>query len=158
MSYVRWSSPLPISEPCHECGRLPVEQYPGDEHAQAMACRDYQKRWAWGPLYGIRHSRIFWRRGRTLRHGIFARLYFWRQRGLCRSCTSAWYVYNDLNGKLAVWAAGVKGLYYVTYEEAREIVEADDYARIPGFGKWGGQGVLAACLKEAIKSEYATGA
>lgn len=121
MSYVRWSSPLDLTEPCGTCGRLDVSQYPGDEIDKGIACDEHQARW------------------------------FEAHGSLCHECTSAWYIYWDINGKLAVWAAGGSGHPFYTYEEVCEIVETGDYARIPGYAEIGDQGVLAESLRAFVR-------
>lgn len=122
MSYVRWSSPLGLTKPCGTCGRLDVSEYPGDEINRIMTCHQHQMDWARD-----------------------------HDSQLCNECTSGWYIYWDVSDTLAVWAAGAGEFPHYTYAEVCEIVETEDYARIPGYAEIGDQGVLAESLKAFVQ-------
>lgn len=153
MSYIRSISPIPLTAPCSTCGRLDVSEYPGDEYDQWDACNAHQMWWARGPWWNRWFEKLIWLvfgRNGTL-SGRPARWLRSRGRGLCPECTSHWYVYWDVCGKLAVWAAHYDENPMYTYEEVCEIVETGNYDKIPGFAEYGDQGVLSKALAAFIE-------
>lgn len=152
MSYVRWSTPIPLSKPCRTCGRLDEGQYPGDGFDRSMACHEHQMRWAKGPWWSRLFSAVVWfvfgRKGSLT--GRPAAWLFGRSRGLCPECTSGWYVYHDMSDRLAVWAARADEMPMYSLEEVKDIVDTGDFARVPGFAELGDQGVLREAMESAI--------
>jgi len=158
MSYVRSISPIPLDEPCSTCGRLDESQYPGDWFDREEACFDHQMRWANGPWWCRWLKNFIQLAFRRKRGGLTGRPVRWMFRldkysnGFCPECTSHWYIWADEN-KLHVWASQIDDLPAYSVEEVKEIVEQEDYQRIPGFDLYGDQGVLKASLLAYLEDE-----
>lgn len=151
MSYVRFSTPIPLDAPCGTCGRLDESQYPGGKWDRWEACNDHQTRWITGP-WPIRWMRrlvwfIFGRKGYLTGRPAWWTSFGWlRGRGFCRECTSGWYVFSHIDGGCAVWAANIEEHPIYSTEEIQRIVDEGDFASIPGYAKFGDQGVLRRAL------------
>lgn len=144
MSYVRWSTTLPITEACSNCGREPTPEIPGESHEQAI------DRWI------KQHMADMVRWKGTHKDGTS---------GLCRSCTSPWYIYWDCSSGderdtqlLAVWATSNSEYPLLDYPTLREMADVSDYSDIPGFDTDGDPyGVLSDSIKawlEEVENEF----
>lgn len=155
MSYVRWSTPIPMDGPCGTCKR--------PWHLEGMAATHYAMKWADGPWYAHLMSRAIWKIGAkdtfagvpTL-SGIWTKLLFKVPRhGLCQECSSSWYIFDHCDGGVAVWNNTSKELPIYTRDQVEEMLARSTWSSIPGWLKTGGQGVLRPALEAWIEDDDA---
>lgn len=133
MSYVRWSSTLPITETCKECGREPRPKPATHEEAIDQ--------------YIKLHTEDMARWERRKAEG---------KRALCELCTSPWYIYWDCQSGetrdsqiLAVWSNAIDEHPYYDYPTLRDIANRGAWSEIAGHAESGNPfDVLAECVKE----------
>lgn len=156
MSYVRWSTPIPLDGPCGTCKR--------PWRLQGMDAHFYAMKWADGPWYADLMSKAIWKLGGkdsfnvkvpTL-SGIWAKLLFKVPRnGLCPECSSHWYIFDHADGGVAVWNSTSEELPIYKREEVIDILDKCAWTTIPGWAKTGGQGVLRPALEDWLEDDEA---
>lgn len=118
MSYVRWSSPRrDLDGACPECS---IDWAVKSDKPEPLE-----------------HVMELWKRQRAYRD---------RTGHLCQVCTSNWYIYDHVYGGLAIWATGFEELPIYPIDEVKEMLATNDFSRIPGFSKYGDQGVLKSSM------------
>ena len=121
MSYIRWSSPLPITSTCTECGREPTPPLKeGDDP---------------GMHWWAEHERIATICAKRTQEG---------KKPLCGVCTSPWYIYWDcMSGPtmgdqvLAIWANTSDRLPYYSYTQLKAIRDENRWGDIEGYREVG---------------------
>ena len=119
-------------------------------------------RWANGPAWVRWLDWLIWKIGARKRFPDSVRMLsgWWAalhirlpRRGLCRECTSGWYIFEDTSGGLAVWANCSLDLPTFPFEAVKDIVHNDQWWRIPGFEQLGDQGVLRDALVDYLREK-----
>lgn len=156
MSYVRWSTPIPLNEPCGTCKR-PWE-------LKGLIAHNYAMNWSDGPWYARLMTKAIWKLGGkdtfhtkipTLR-GIWAKLLFKVPRnGLCEECSSHWYIFDHADDGVAVWNNTSDEIPFFKREEVIDILDKCTWTAIPGWIKTGGQGVLRPALEDWLEDDEA---
>lgn len=129
MSYIRWSTKLPITERCKTCGREPWDESKGPIRERFDEWFEYDKATGYVPdPDGINGKR------------------------LCPECISPWYIYADYRDCLAVWGVGTSELPCYSDDEVRDILASGDFECIPG---WDGDpyGVVREAMADYLEEK-----
>jgi len=105
MSYIRWSSMLPITEPCSTCNREPWDESKGPWIERLEEWLEYDRSTG----------------------------FITPDDGLCPECRSRWYIFPHVDGCLAVWHVSAAELPCYTREDVQGFVEDGYWEIIPGW-------------------------